>query len=261
MKAVIFCGGKGTRIRDVAELIPKPMVQIGGKPILWHIMKHFAHYGISEFVLCLGYKGWNIKEYFLNFKAMNYDFTVDLGKDGSTVTLNANDSPDWKITLAETGEEAMTGARLWKVRKYLEGGDQFFVTYGDGLSSINLQEVLNFHKSHGKTATVSGVRPSGRFGELGIDGDVITRFDEKPQYEEGWISGGFMVFDNKKVWDYFWPSETLIMERESLPAMAKDRELRVFKYEGFWMGMDTIREYNILNDLWNSGKAPWKVWA
>ena len=261
MKAVIFCGGKGTRIRDVSELIPKPMVQIGGKPILWHIMKCYSHYGINEFVLCLGYKGWHIKEYFLNFKALSGDITVDIGRNDSITFHDRADQPDWKITLAETGEETMTGARLWKVRKYLEGSEQFCVTYGDGLSAINLIDLLNFHQSHGKIGTVSGVRPSGRFGELTIEGDTVSRFDEKPQYEEGWVSGGFMIFDNKRVWDYFWPGDGLILERESLPAMAKDRQLKVFKYDGFWMGMDTIREYTMLNDMWNAGKAPWKVWG
>ena len=260
MKAVIFCGGKGTRIRDVSEVLPKPMVPIGGKPILWHIMKMYSFFGINEFVLCLGYKGSLIKEYFLNINTINNDITVEIGKHNSVIFHNDIEEAEWKVTLADTGDDSMTGARLWKVRKYLEGEEHFCVTYGDGVSSVDIKKLVDFHKEQGKIGTVTAVRPSGRFGELFLDNNLVTHFNEKPQFSEGWINGGFMVFDNKRIWDYFWPEENLILEKEPLPAMVKDKQLAVFQYDGFWTGMDTLREYSILNEQWDSGKAPWKVW-
>lgn len=261
MKAVILCGGQGTRIRDVSESLPKPMVPIGGKPILWHIMKTYSHFGIKEFVLCLGYNGWKIKEYFLNYRAINHDFTVNVGDHGAVEFHDGVDEADWKVTLTDTGDEAMTGARLWKVRRYLEGEDAFCLTYGDGVADIDIGNLLEVHRKQKKVGTITAVRPSGRFGEMILDGGVVARFNEKPQSEEGWINGGFMVFDNKKVWDYFWPSDELILEREPLPSMVKDRELAVFQHKGFWTGMDTPREYHVLNQMWKEGKAPWKVWG
>ncbi len=260
MKAVILCGGQGTRIRDVSESLPKPMVPIGGKPILWHIMKAYAHHGVREFVLCLGYNGWKIKEYFLNYRTISNDFTVNLGDHGSVEFHDKVDEAEWKVTLTDTGDEAMTGARLWKVRRYLEDEDDFCLTYGDGVADIDIRKLIECHKTQGKVGTVTAVRPSGRFGEMILDGNLVARFNEKPQSEEGWINGGFMVFDNKRVWDYFWPSDELILEREPLPSMVKDRELSVYSHKGFWTGMDTPREYHILNDLWKQGKAPWKIW-
>ena len=261
MKAVILCGGKGTRIRDVSEVLPKPMVPIGGKPILWHIMKIYSHFGINEFILCLGYRGWAIKEYFLNFHTINSDFTVQVGKPDGLTFFNPVEESTWKVTLADTGDESMTGARLWRIRKYLEGEKSFCVTYGDGLAGINIDQLVKFHQASGKVGSVTGVRPTGRFGELSFEGDVITHFNEKPQISESWVNGGFMVFDNARVWDYFWPEDNLILEKEPLPAMVKDRQLAIHQHEGFWMGMDTLREYNILNEMWNSGNAPWKIWS
>ncbi len=261
MKVVILCGGQGTRLRDITELLPKPMVPIGGAPILWHLMKIYAHFGMKDFILCLGYKGWKIKEYFLNYKEIHHDFTITLGHDNSIQLHNDVEEAEWKITLAETGEESMTGARLWKVRKYLEGEDKFCFTYGDGVADINLKQLITFHDSQGKVGTISGVRPAGRFGELIVDDMIITRFSEKPRNAEGWINGGFMVFDNKTVWDYLWPEDSLMLEKESLPAMVKDRQLAIYKHEGFWVGMDTPREYDLLNQLWTKGNAPWKVWG
>jgi glucose-1-phosphate cytidylyltransferase len=261
MKAVILCGGKGTRIRDVTEVLPKPMVPIGGKPILWHVMKIYSYYGINEFILCLGYHGWMIKEYFLNFKTMNNDFTIEIGKPNELMFHNGVDESSWKVTLADTGEEAMTGARLWKVKKYLEGEDHFSLTYGDGIAGIDLRQLINFHIEIGKITTLTGVRPTGRYGELSVDNNTVTHFNEKPQMTEGWVNGGFMLFDNKRVWDYFWPDEELILEKEPLPMMVRDRQVAVYKFDGFWLGMDTMREYNTLNELWSSGKAPWKVWS
>lgn len=260
MKAVILCGGKGTRIRDVSEILPKPMVPIGGKPILWHIMKIYSHYGINDFILCLGYRGWMIKEYFLNFKAINNDFTIEVGKPNELHFHDAVEESSWKVTLADTGDESMTGARLWKIRKYLEGEKRFCLTYGDGLAGINVKALLDFHDQSGKLGLITGVRPAGRFGELNTDGITITHFNEKPQISEGWVNGGFMVLNNDKVWDYLWPDDKLVFEKEPLPAMVKDRQLGMFKHEGFWMGMDTLREYTILNELWDGGKAPWKIW-
>jgi len=261
MKAVILCGGQGTRLRDITELLPKPMVAIGDRPILWHIMKIYAHYGIKEFVLCLGYKGWKIKEFFLNFRAMTHDCTITLGNHESIEFHDATAEADWKVTLAETGDDTMTGARLWKVRRHLENDELFCLTYGDGVANVNIRDLIEFHKANGKIGTLTGVRPPSRFGEMVVHDDLILNFNEKPNVAEGWINGGFMVFDAKKVWDYFWPGDSLVLEREPLPAMVKDKQLSVYRHEGFWLGMDTLREYTILSDLWSKGKAPWKVWA
>lgn len=261
MKAVILCGGKGTRIRDVSELLPKPMLPIGEHPILWHIMKSYAHHGITDFVLCLGHQGWKIKEYFLNYQAMNSDFTVDLSRHGSLLFHNGDGTEDWRVTLADTGIEAMTGARLFRVRKYLEGEQDFCLTYGDGVGDVNITALVEFHRAHGKVATVTGVRPSSRFGEIVVEDGMVTSFNEKPTVSAGWINGGFMVFDGKRVWDYLWPEEHLSLETEPLPAMAKDRQLMTYQHHGFWQYMDTLREYTLLNDMWHEGRAPWKIWS
>lgn len=261
MKAVILCGGKGTRIKDVSEILPKPMVPIGDMPILWHIMKSFAHYGVKEFILCLGYKAWEIKEFFLNYKAFRHDFTIDLAS-GQMATLDVmNSESDWKITLSDTGENTMTGGRIRRVKKYLEGEELFLVTYGDGLANINVQELIAFHRKQGRIGTITATNPSSRFGEITFEESLVTHFNEKPSVGSGWINGGFMVFDNKRFWDYLWPDDNLILERETLPALVKDKQLGVFKHEGFWLGMDTPREYALLNELWMKGKAPWKVWS
>jgi len=262
MKAVILCGGQGIRLRDVTDLLPKPLVSIGYNPILWHIMKIYAHHGVNEFILCLGYKGWKIKEYFLNYKTIMHDFTISLN-DHNSVQFHDdenNSESDWKITMAETGGETQTGARIWKVRKYLENEDHFCLTYGDGLADIDIGKLIEFHKSSGKIGTLTGVRPKSRFGEIVTEKNVISTFNEKPNISEGWVNGGFMVFDAKRVWDYFWPDESLVLERDPLPAMVRDRQLGVYKHDGFWLGMDTMREYTMLNEMWKENKAPWKVW-
>ncbi|MBI3891530.1 MAG: glucose-1-phosphate cytidylyltransferase [Candidatus Wallbacteria bacterium] len=260
MPVVILCGGKGTRIRDVSDLVPKPMVPIGGNPILWHIMKIYAHHGFNNFILCLGFKGWSIKEYFLNYRAVRQDVRVSLAR-GDTELLGTTILDDWEVTLAETGEETMTGGRLVRVRKYLENSDAFMMTYGDGVSNVDLRELLDFHLQHGKAATVTGVFPGGRFGEIsaGPDGQV-TEFDEKPPEGAGLVNGGFFVFDSKRIWNYLEGDSTLTFEREPMRRLAKDRQLMVWPHRGFWQPMDTMREYLLLNEQWNRGDAKWRVW-
>jgi glucose-1-phosphate cytidylyltransferase len=260
MKAVILCGGQGTRIRDASEVLPKPMLPIGGKPIVWHIMKSYAQHGVREFVLCLGYKGWLIREFFLNYRAMTTDVTVTLGRHDALEFHGTHDEEDWKVTLAETGEDTMTGGRLLAVRRYLEGDDAFLLTYGDGVSDLPISKTIEFHRQHGKTATVTAVRPPGRFGEMVLDGGAVTEFNEKPQVSEGFINGGYFVLDGTRIWKYLTSGKATIFEREPLQGLARDRELLAFPHTGFWQPMDTAREYALLNDLWAAGKAPWKTW-
>jgi glucose-1-phosphate cytidylyltransferase len=260
MKAVILCGGHGTRIRDASELLPKPMLSIGGKPIVWHIMKGYARHGVREFVLCLGYKGWVLKEFFLNYRAMTTDVTVTLGRHDAFEFVGRHDEEDWKVTLAETGEDTMTGGRVAAIRRYVEGDDLFLLTYGDGVSDVDVAKTVAFHRTHGKLATVTAVRPPGRFGEMRIDHDVVTEFNEKPQATEGFINGGFFVLDAKRIWSYLGTDPQTILEREPLRRLAADRQLVAFPHTGFWQPMDTAREYGMLNDLWAKGNAPWKTW-
>jgi glucose-1-phosphate cytidylyltransferase len=260
IKAVILCGGRGTRIRDVSELLPKPMLPIGSMPILWHIMKLYSYYGINEFVLGLGYNGWKIKEFFLSYKAINRDVTIEFKDNNSLMFHNEVIEKDWKVTLAETGENAMTGARVWKMRKYVEADDHFALTYGDGVADIDINKLIEFHISCGKIGTVTGVRPASRFGEIILQDSLITSFNEKPNVSEGWINGGFMMFDAKRIWDYLWPDDNLSFEKEPLSALARDHQLAGYKHNGFWQCMDTFREYELLNNLWQNGEAPWKVW-
>lgn len=271
MKVIILCGGMGTRFKEETEYKPKPMIEIGGKPILWHIMKTYAHYGFKDFVLCLGYKGQMIKQYFLNYEMIDTDFTVELG-NGNVTAHNNHKEIGWKVTLAETGEKTMTGARLKKVEKYIDD-DLFMLTYGDGVADINIHALLEFHKSHGKIATVTGVRPASRFGELVVDGNQVLEFGEKPQVKEGLINGGFLVLD-KRVFKYLSDRDDCIFEREPLEKLALDGELMVYKHEGFWQCMDTYRDLQLLINLWagheiekelyfdgmTKGRAPWKVW-
>ncbi len=261
MKAVILCGGQGTRIREASEALPKPMLPIGDKPMVWHIMKSYAAHGVKEFVLCLGYKGWLIKEFFLNYRAMTSDVTVSLGADKSVI-LNGtcSDEEDWVVTLAETGEHTMTGGRVAAIRKYVENDDLFCLTYGDGVSDVDIGKLLAFHKQQGKVATVTAVRPPGRFGELRIDGAQVSDFNEKPQTSEGYINGGFFVCDSKKIWSYLGTDARCVFERDPLQKLAGDGQLSGFTHGGFWQPMDTLREFNVLNDLWARGEAPWKVW-
>lgn len=262
MKTVVLCGGQGTRIRDASELLPKPMLPIGGRPIVWHIMKSYASHGLRDFVLCLGYKGWLIKEYFLNYPTITRDLEVTLGRTPTTRLLG--DAPDdeegWRITLAETGEATQTSARIAAVRRYLEGDELFMVTYGDGVSDVDLTALLRFHRAHGKAGTVTAVRPPGRFGELQTDGARVTQFNEKPQTTAGFINGGFFVFDNRRAWDFITDDPAVLLERGPLQAMAEAGELMAFEHEGFWQPMDTLREYQLLNDLWGAQRAPWKRW-
>ena len=260
MKAVILCGGQGTRIRDANELLPKPMLPIGGKPIVWHIMKMYARHGVKDFVLCLGYKGWLIKEFFLNYKAMTADLTVTLGQHGAVEVDGRHDEEDWRVTLAETGEETMTGGRVAAVRRYVEGDEPFLLTYGDGVSDVDVGATIAAHRKHGKVATVTAVRPPGRFGEMLIDDGRVTEFNEKPQTSEGFINGGFFVLDGRKVWRYLGEDPKTILEREPLRGLAADGQLVAYPHTGFWQPMDTAREYGMLNDLWAAGKAPWKTW-
>jgi glucose-1-phosphate cytidylyltransferase len=260
LKAAILCGGQGTRIRDVSEVMPKPMLPIGGRPILWHIMKTYAAHGVTDFVLCLGFKGWLIKEFFLQYRAMTSDVTVRLGHHNQIEFHGDSEEADWTVTLVDTGEQAQTGARVWNARRYLEGAGAFCLTYGDGVGNMDLSALLRAHQVSGKAATLTGVRPVGRFGELELKGNLVTRFHEKPNVSGGYINGGFMVFDAARTWKYFRPGADLNLEQEVLPAMVDDGELAVFPHDGFWQCMDTLREYNLLNQMWEAGDAPWKTW-
>jgi glucose-1-phosphate cytidylyltransferase len=257
MKAVILCGGLGTRLREETEFRPKPLVEVGGRPILWHIMKIYAHFGVRQFVVCLGYKGQMIKEYFLNYEGMNNDFTIHLGGSQRVEFHGAHGEQDYAVTLADTGEETMTGGRVKRVAKYI-GEDEFMVTYGDGVADVDLDDLLAFHRGHGKVATLTAVSPPSRFGilELG-DGSQVVRFDEKPKVGN-WINAGFFVF-NRKIFDHL-GGDTCVLEREPLERLAAAGELMAYRHEGFFFAMDTYREYKALNDLWHGRKAPWKVW-
>jgi glucose-1-phosphate cytidylyltransferase len=260
MRTVILCGGYGTRIRDVADDIPKPMIPVGGFPILWHIMKYYAHAGHSDFVLCLGYKGRVIKEFFLNYQAYTADLTITLGRPEASVYHTRHQEADWRVTLADTGDKAMTGARVRRVLGYVESEDDFFLTYGDGVGDVDLAGLLAFHRSHGRILTVTGVQPPGRFGELEFEPNgTVTGFNEKPQVSGGFISAGFFVC-NRRIFDYLDEREDLVFEREPIQRLVKDRQLLVFPHRGFWHPMDTYRDYLYLNGLCEKGEAPWTVW-
>ncbi len=264
MKVVILCGGRGTRFREETEHRPKPMVEIGDRPIVWHIMKHFARYGLNEFVLCLGYKGHVIKDYFLNYEAMSSDMTVTLGRasegNGAGVELHGKHfSENWRVTLAETGLDALTGARVKKVQKYV-GNEPFFLTYGDGVCDVDLDALRAFHQRSRTIGTVTGVAPPGRFGELALDGDRVVSFTEKPETTAGVINGGFFLFE-PAFFDYLSADDSCILERAPLEKLSRDKQLGVYKHPGFWQCIDTFRDYQLISDLWASGKAPWKTWA
>jgi glucose-1-phosphate cytidylyltransferase len=261
MKVVILCGGMGTRIRDANENLPKPLLPIGGRPILWHIMKGYAHHGFKDFVLCLGYKGWLIKEFFLNYRSMSSDLRVTLGPGGSTEFLGTSLHEDWRITLADTGEATMTGGRLAAIRRYIEPDDLLMCTYGDGVANLDIRALVAFHRSHGKVATITAVRPPGRFGELAISAGTVSEFNEKPQATGGFINGGFFVFDARRIWEFLPEDADTVLEQEPMRRLAREGQLGAYEHEGYWQPMDTLREYNLLNDLWASGQAPWKVWA
>jgi len=258
MQTIILCGGLGTRLREETEFRPKPMVEIGGKPILWHIMKIFSHYGIKDFVLSLGYKGEMIKEYFYNYEILSNDFTIELGNKKNIEIHSNNAEKDWRITLADTGDKALKGARLKRVQQYIDD-DTFVLTYGDGIADVDINALLAFHKKHGKLATVTGINPAARFGELKIKGNLVESFSEKPRDGEGLINGGFFVF-NKGIFDYLSADENCDLEIGPLEKIAGEGQLMVYKHRGFWACMDTIRDMEYLNKLWVEGKAEWKVW-
>ena len=255
MKAVILAGGLGTRISEETALKPKPMIEIGGKPILWHIMKIYSHYGVNEFIICCGYKGYMIKEYFANYFLHQSDVTIDL--ISNKMEIHKKRAEPWKITLIDTGEHTMTGGRIKKLKNYFNDED-FCLTYGDGLANINIKQLINFHKKHGKLATITSVHPPGRFGAVEIKNSQVTSFIEKPIGESGYINGGFFVL-NSKVIDYIKGYDT-IWEKEPLSNLSRDGELMAFEHKNFWQPMDTLREKNYLENLWNSNKAPWKTW-
>jgi len=257
MKVVILCGGQGMRLREETEYKPKPMIEIGQHPILWHIMKIYSAYGFNDFVLCLGYKGEVIKDYFYHYKTRNNDFTIEL-KSGKISIHESNSDSNWKVTLADTGISAMTGARIKRIEKYITE-DNFMATYGDGVTDLNIKKLLEFHKSHGKIGTVTGVSPPSRYGELTIEHDRVVSFKEKPQDSATSINGGYFIF-NSEFFDYLSADDNCVLEREPLENLAKDKELKVYTHRGFWQCMDTYRDYRYLTELWSSGKAPWKVW-
>ena len=258
MKTVLLCGGQGTRLREETEFRPKPMVEIGGRPILWHIMKGYALHGFRDFILCLGYRGSMIKEYFLNYEVMNNDCTISLGNHRQIAYHGEHEERGFNVTLADTGADSMTGGRLKRIEKHVGDDDTFLLTYGDGLSDINLKTLLDFHHSHGRLATVTVVQPVSRFGmlEVGHGGDV-QKFAEKPLVE-GWMSAGFFVL-NRKVFDYL-SGDDCVFEREPLERLTKEGQLAAYRHPGFFFAMDTYREYKYLNELWASGQAPWKTW-
>ena len=259
IQTVILCGGLGTRLREETEFRPKPMVNIGDRPILWHIMKIFSYFGHNNFILPLGYKGEMIKEYFWHYELMNNDVTIELGKQDSFCLHNCHDETGWKITLANTGEKTLKGGRLKRIEQYIES-DTFLLTYGDGVADIDINELVEFHHKHGKIATVTGVSPTAQFGELSIKGDQVISFQEKPENSEsGHISGGFFVF-NKKIFDFLSDSEDCDLEFGALEKVATAGELMVYKHSGFWACMDTVRDMEYLNKLWTEGNAKWKKW-
>lgn len=255
MKAVILAGGLGTRISEESVSRPKPMIEIGGKPILWHIMKIYSAHGVNDFVICCGYKGYVIKEYFANYFLHMSDVTIDISTN--LIEVHHKKVEPWKITLIDTGEYTQTGGRLKRVAEYLN--DDFCMTYGDGVCSVDIGKVIGFHKSHGKLATMTAVQPPGRFGALDIIGNQVKSFWEKPQGDGGWINGGFFVL-RKKVLDLI-NSDDTVWEKEPLEVLAKNFQLEAYKHQGFWQPMDTLRDKNQLEELWLSGEAPWKCWV
>lgn len=257
MKVVILAGGLGTRISEETVLKPKPMIEIGGLPIIWHVMKMYSHYGINDFIICCGYKGYMIKEYFSNYFLHTSDVTFDF-KSNEPYYHKTKAEP-WKVTLVDTGNETMTGGRISKIKKYLEDDDTFCLTYGDGLADINISDLIEFHKNHKSLATITATIPPGRFGSLSLNkNSYVEKFTEKPKGDNSYINGGFFVL-SKEVIDLIKDDNTL-WEKEPLEKLSKDKKLVAFKHNGFWQPMDTLREKNYLEELWNSGKAPWKVW-
>ena len=256
---VILAGGMGTRLREVTESVPKPLVEIGEQPILWHIMKIFGHHGARRFVLCLGYKSFMIKEFFLRYREHVSNFSIELSNDHQPDFHDNNADEDWRVTLVETGLKTATGARLRRVRDYVDT-DTFMFTYGDGIGAVDISALLDFHYEQGRIGTVTGVHPTSRYGEMRVDGHQVVEFNEKPTLPEGFVSGGFFVFQ-REFFDYLTDDPDLFFEHAPLQSLARDGQLAVFPHDGFWMGMDTFRDYTELNERWASGEAPWKVWG
>lgn len=258
MKVVILAGGLGTRISEESYLKPKPMIEIGDSPILWHILKYYSHFGHTEFIICCGYKGYVIKEYFADYYLHHSDITFDFSENNKMIIHN-NVAEPWKVTIVDTGLNTQTGGRIKKIQKYVEN-ETFMMTYGDGVSDVDLNQLAAFHKHSGKAATLTAIQPGGRFGVLEIDDQQrITKFTEKSKEDGGWINGGFMVLE-PKVFDYLDDRENLVFERDPLERMAADGQLAAYKHHGFWKCMDTVRDKSVLEGLWNAGNAPWKVW-
>jgi glucose-1-phosphate cytidylyltransferase len=259
MKTVILCGGLGARLREETEFRPKPMVRIGNRPILWHIMKIYSHYGFKDFVLCLGYKGEVIKEYFYNYELYNEDFSVYLGQQKTVEVHNSDSAPGWHVALVDTGEKAQKGARLKRIQHLIDG-DDFMVTYGDDVANIDINRLLEFHRSHGKVGTVTGVRPPSLFGELQVRGNTVEIFTEKPQTSSGLISGGFFVF-SRKLFNYVTAEDECDLERGPLEVLAREGQLKVYEHPGEWACVDTYRDLQHVNHLWNGNQAFWRIWS
>lgn len=257
MKVAILAGGKGTRLAEETEIRPKPMVTIGGRPILWHIMSHYAHYGHKDFYIALGYKGEVIKRFIVDNSLLQGDLTVDLKKGSVSNRANDMEELDWVVNLIETGEETQTGGRIKRLAQHI-GRETFMLTWGDGVSNVDLDKLLSFHRSHGRLATVTAVRPPARYGRLDIEGDRVAQFAEKPQLSEGWINGAFFVLE-PQVFDYI-DGDDIVWEREPLERLTAERQLMAYRHDSFWQCMDTLREKHILEELWQHGDAPWKVW-
>ncbi len=256
MKAVILAGGTGIRLREETQARPKPMVEVGGRPIIWHIMKIYSHYGVNDFIICLGYLGYVIKEYFHNYALHMSDITISVAK--GLIETHQNYAEPWRITLVDTGENTMTGGRLRRIQRYLENEESFCLTYGDGVGNVDIARLIQFHKNHGRLATVTAVRPAARFGAMEMEGDRVKRFEEKPLGEAGWINGGFFVL-SPKVIDYIKGDET-VWERDPLEQLAREENLIAFRHNDFWHPMDILRDKLYLDQLWQGGAAPWKVW-
>ena len=255
MKVILLAGGLGTRISEETSTKPKPMVEIGGKPLLWHIMKMYSHHGVNDFIICAGYKGYVIKEYFVNYFLHMSNITFDMSNN--EMKVHENNSEPWKVTIVDTGDQTMTGGRIKRVKEYV-GDETFCMTYGDGVSDVNITELLKFHSKTGKWASVTAVQPAGRFGAIKMDGTTITSFEEKPEGDGGWINGGFFVLE-PEVFDLI-DGDSTVFEREPMERLASKRQIEAFMHEGFWRPMDTLRDKNFLEDQWQTGKAAWKKW-
>ena len=261
MKVVILCGGKGSRLREETEFRPKPMLPIGNRPILWHIMKTYAAQGHKDFILCLGYKGDMIRDYFRNYLWMASDVTVSLGRPPSVVFHNRHDEEDWNVTLVDTGEDTLTAGRIQRIRRYLDAESEFLLTYGDGVGNVDVNAAIAFHRQHGRALTVTAVHPPGRFGEMSLTAaGGVQVFNEKPQVESGWINGGYFVASHT-FFDYLGDdADRMMLEQEPMRRVTANQQLMAYIHPGFWQPMDTLLEYTLLNRLWNEGKAPWRIW-